>query len=621
MSSSRRRGRSSSLEDFRSSSSKRRNRSPSPEEHDSKHHKKHKHKKKSKEHKEHKERKEHKEDKLSLIQLSAYSNVDNPFGDVNLGEKFEWKKKKDRDKKMGLTPEEIMQRERERQEEAQLELEKLNKRRAEREREQQLREEELARIQRESEAGAMGDLASKEDEFHLEQAKVRAEIRIKENRAKPIDIPAINLRLSDESDQVDESLEIDIDEPYTILENLNLEEVKELHGDILKYLSLEKNPNHLEFWRAMIVVCDDKLSELHDDEKNHAGNVIAPVKDEINKIFEDKTYEQLQKLQLGIQQKLSGKEAVDIEYWEQQLKLLTVWKAKAKLKAMHEIVLQKRLEQLRKKQREEAVKVQEELETALATHSQHVQDAMSVNDSIDDEDEYEHLNLEDIVIEEYDRSMSPEPFQRLSREDKQLDILESGKDLKELKEKRKRVLENQFIPMRVQPKKPTLEEEEESFVSKMLYEREAAKDLDEDETIFNIEEELAKTTYLWQDKYRPRKPRYFNRVHTGYEWNKYNQTHYDSDNPPPKVVQGYKFNIFYPDLINKTKAPTYKIEREPGNTDTVLIRFIAGPPYEDIAFRIVNREWEYSHKKGFKSSFDRGVLQLHFHFKRHYYRR
>ena len=29
----------------------------------------------------------------------------------------------------------------------------------------------------------------------------------------------------------------------------------------------------------------------------------------------------------------------------------------------------------------------------------------------------------------------------------------------------------------------------------------------------------------------------------GYEWNKYNQTHYDTDNPPPKVVQGYKFNV------------------------------------------------------------------------------
>lgn len=73
-----------------------------------------------------------------------------------------------------------------------------------------------------------------------------------------------------------------------------------------------------------------------------------------------------------------------------------------------------------------------------------------------------------------------------------------------------------------------------------LFDQEAAKGIDEDEEMFNIEAELAKEAYLWQDKYRPRKPRYFNRVHTGYEWNKYNQTHYDQDNPPPKVVQGYK---------------------------------------------------------------------------------
>lgn len=67
--------------------------------------------------------------------------------------------------------------------------------------------------------------------------------------------------------------------------------------------------------------------------------------------------------------------------------------------------------------------------------------------------------------------------------------------------------------------------------------------------------------YWWNEKYRPRRPKYFNRVHTGYEWNKYNQTHYDHDNPPPKVVQGYKFNIFYPDLIDKDEAPTYSCEK------------------------------------------------------------
>ncbi|KAJ3399740.1 hypothetical protein HDV05_001564, partial [Chytridiales sp. JEL 0842] len=145
--------------------------------------------------------------------------------------------------------------------------------------------------------------------------------------------------------------------------------------------------------------------------------------------------------------------------------------------------------------------------------------------------------------------------------------------------------------------------------------------MEEDEEAFNEEINIARKTYLWSDKYKPRKPRYFNRVHTGFEWNKYNQTHYDADNPPPKVVQGYKFNIFYPDLIDKSKTPTYKIEKDEGYPDTVILRFIAPAPYEDIAFRIVNREWEHSHKKGFRSSFDRGVLQLHFHFKRHFYRR
>jgi hypothetical protein len=83
--------------------------------------------------------------------------------------------------------------------------------------------------------------------------------------------------------------------------------------------------------------------------------------------------------------------------------------------------------------------------------------------------------------------------------------------------------------------------------------------LQQGEVEFKGEVNMEKQAYWWHDKYRPRKPKYFNRVHTGYEWNKYNQTHYDHDNPPPKVVQGYKFNIFYPDLIDKTKAPTYKV--------------------------------------------------------------
>jgi hypothetical protein len=109
----------------------------------------------------------------------------------------------------------------------------------------------------------------------------------------------------------------------------------------------------------------------------------------------------------------------------------------------------------------------------------------------------------------------------------------------------------------------------------------AEADLDEDdeEELFNTEAALAHpTTYTWEDKYRPRKPRYLNRVHTGYEWNKYNQTHYEyvprpaithypnqsrsSDNPPPKVVQGYKVMLIcspYLDPADMTSSSTYSI--------------------------------------------------------------
>lgn len=163
---------------------------------------------------------------------------------------------------------------------------------------------------------------------------------------------------------------------------------------------------------------------------------------------------------------------------------------------------------------------------------------------------------------------------------------------------------------------------DETSSASALYDREVARGVNEDEEIFASEEDVTTAgKQQWANKHRPRKPRYFNRVQMGYEWNKYNQTHYDHDNPPPKVVQGYKFNIFYPDLIDKTKAPTYRIEREngrkrgqsfapAGEDDTCLIRFVAGPPYEDVAFRIVDKEWDYSAKRerGFKSSFDKVSL-------------
>lgn len=149
----------------------------------------------------------------------------------------------------------------------------------------------------------------------------------------------------------------------------------------------------------------------------------------------------------------------------------------------------------------------------------------------------------------------------------------------------------------------------------------AKEGMNDDEAQFSVEFPVDTQAFMWSDKYRPRKPRFFNRVHTGFEWNKYNQTHYDIDNPPPKIVQGYKFNIFYPDLIEKTQTPEYTITPIDENPDFAVLKFHAGPPYEDIAFKIVNKEWEHSYKRGFRCQFANNIMQLWFHFKRYRYRR
>ena len=151
---------------------------------------------------------------------------------------------------------------------------------------------------------------------------------------------------------------------------------------------------------------------------------------------------------------------------------------------------------------------------------------------------------------------------------------------------------------------------------------EQVMDIDEvgvNERVFNECVEVD-ANYDWSTKYKPIKPRYSNKVKMGFDWNRHNQAHYTSENLPPKTIQGYRFNIFYPYLVDKTKTPQYKIER--CNTpDMCILRFHSGAPYEDIAFKIKNREWDMSEKSGFKNIFDKGILRLYFKFKRFKYKR
>jgi len=336
---------------------------------------------------------------------------------------------------------------------------------------------------------------------------------------------------------------------------------------------------------------------------------------------------------------------------------LRVWKAKASLKKIYGDVIKSRLEILVRQQKDEAKTVRAKLE-AILSGSKGVPEGV--------QEDMKNVVYKEARVVPYAIEMDPEPMLRLRHEEKGLESADEKAFLEHLEEERQKVQKMGYVPVKARqqykapykkrffwqkralPKVPApnapptsrfaavFDNDDFSQATKALYEREVARGVGDNEEIFTGEEEVTTTgpKPAWASKYRPRKPRYFNRVQMGYEWNKYNQTHYDHDNPPPRVVQGYKFNIFYPDLIDKTKAPTYRIEREggrkrgqsfapAGEEDTCLIRFTAGPPYEDLAFRIVDKEWDYSAKRerGFRSSFDKGILQLHFQLKKIYYRK
>ncbi|KAJ5212292.1 uncharacterized protein N7498_003938 [Penicillium cinerascens] len=479
---------------------------------------------------------------------------------------------------------------------------------------------------------------SQEDVFVLKQAKKKAEIRVKEGRAKPIDWLTVTLRVIDPTrnpldDEIADS-ELDVVDPDGVFEGLSQSQLQDLESEIETFVSLETNPQNRDFWQTMKIICRDRQKTSAPE-----GRALSSVAADINRLLGPKTYEQLQTLEVQVKRKLSSNEPIDTDYWEELLRSLTVWKARARLRNVYQAVIDERVGDLRKQQREEAEAIREKLAPLAPLIT-------------GDEQQLNSIDSGEL------KGLDPDPLLQVRPEDKGLEIMDESAFLRQVARERQKILRMGYVPLRQRAaEKPTtaiinsassssatpavssrfssLPNDDFSQATKALYERELAKGVSENEEIFTGEEAVSTPSQAqWASKYRPRKPRYFNRVQMGYEWNKYNQTHYDHDNPPPKVVQGYKFNIFYPDLIDKTKAPTYRIEREggrkrgqsfaaAGEEDTCLIRFMAGAPYEDIAFRIVDKEWDYSAKRerGFKSTFDKGILQLHFQFKRIYYRK
>ncbi|XP_017277753.1 cactin [Kryptolebias marmoratus] len=583
----------------------------------------------------------------------GYTNADNPFGDNNLLGTFKWQKALDIKGIGHLSEKELKERNKCIQEENRRELQKVKQLRLEREREKAMRETELEMLQREKEAEHFKTWAEQEDNFHLQQAKLRSKIRIRDGRAKPIDLLAKYISAEDDD------LAVEMHEPYTFLNGLTVTDMDDLLEDIKVYMELEQGKN-VDFWRDMTTITEDEISKLRKLEASGKGpgdrreGINTAVSTDVQTVFKGKTYSQLQALHLNIEGKIrAGGSNLDIGYWESLLQQVRVYMARARLRERHQDVLRQKLFKLKQEQgveseplfpiiKEEPRSEEDEERTAERAAEERGPSAPSSRSK-------SRERVEEDEEEEARPSTSAAGGQEQDGGEKREGKDEEGKDEAVLTEEdliqqsqadydsgrySPTLLTSSELPLdthTITPEEDTHrlqlarrqlqvtgdanESAEDAFV------RRAKEGMGNDEAQFSVEIPVSGKMYLWADKYRPRKPRFFNRVHTGFEWNKYNQTHYDFDNPPPKIVQGYKFNIFYPDLIDKRSTPQYFLEPCPDNKDFGILRFHAGPPYEDIAFKIVNREWEYSHRHGFRCQFANGIFQLWFHFKRYRYRR
>jgi hypothetical protein len=546
------------------------------------------------------------------------------------------------------------------------EIEKVRKRRENREKElvemERLRDEE----QRLRELSSYNNWKEKEEEFHLEQIKERTKLRLLEDRVFLIDRLITNVILFEASQKIltifrnnfkreieelmntnnqdfvnnpNQQLLLLLQEPAELLsaaeifqeENafLTVKDYQLLKEDILQLKELDERRQETKytgFWNSLVKIIDcfvNKLKRMEQSQQSQQQQDSSYSYNDADSSTNNKkssSYESIQK---------------DIE----------------------ELLKQKSFSELKEMEKE----IQENLKNSRKLNNTHHHSGNNNNNSSRamDVDYWEHM-LEEIelmknkiLLQEFHQSLFQEFRANIQELQEKHHVLQTRRDDSTHAKRRKAIFESAYQPQfgqqsssstsssqrggAQQNKKPkkvldatNLSSLQDSAIEEYLKEMEKEVDLDDTEEmkmlasdeVFLPVVQQQQQQFGPQDKYRPRKPRYFNRVKTGWDRNKYNLTHYDPDNPPPKMIQGYKFTIFYPDLIDKTKPPKYYLQACPDEDhEFVMIRFHAGPPYEDIAFKIINKQWDTHRRAGFICSFDRGILQLHFNFKKAFYRR
>ena len=127
---------------------------------------------------------------------------------------------------------------------------------------------------------------------------------------------------------------------------------------------------------------------------------------DVDKLLGPKSLEQLFIIERQVNAKLRSDEPIDVEYWEQLLENIGVYKAKAQLRNIYQSVIDSRLQGLKSQQIREAKAVQEKL--AKLYHGKSLSSQSATTRII------------------YSQDLDPEPLLKVNAADKTLELVEES---------------------------------------------------------------------------------------------------------------------------------------------------------------------------------------------------
>ena len=325
----------------------------------------------------------------------------------------------------------------------------------------------------------LNDWKKKEDQFEFQQMVLRSKIRLEDGRAQPIDLLAKLYLIMDNHMEIPGDIQNEeVRYPFKLFDRIKVEELVSLKTDLGVYVEANTGSQiHNDYWDSIKQLYDNKIMKLNDE----SFSINTEIAQEIDKLIEKKSVSDLAELETNIQNNLEDPEySEEIDYWHTCITKIKEKRAKLIIDTIYlNFVTQNNS------------KIEEVMKKAQEAKNKSAQDQKSLPSMMDPEKTKEYI-------------------EKLQKE---LDTLSKAKESHKMLAPTAANLDHK-TPANVRfDLNDTFSYDNMDSASLVQFRDEETKDYEEDEGEFNEDVIFFKgKEYSWNGKYKPRKPRFFNRV-------------------------------------------------------------------------------------------------------------